>query len=260
MIALVQNMFAPDRRKAILDLIQLNGGSTTLQLAERTGASLPTVRRDLRILQKQGLIVRTRGGAMTITHSTAYEPQYHVKVRLRQEAKEAIGRAAASLIAEGDTVIFDSGSTARSVARFARGRRMTAVALDLPIALDLADSPTVDVLVVGGQVRRELYAVVGPFAEEMLRQLHVNRLFLGADSVDLQQGIGNASPAEVPIKRLAIAAAGEVILVADSTKFGRVSLVHVCDLRKIHHVVTDAELDPGWQQALREMGIRLTLA
>jgi DeoR/GlpR family transcriptional regulator of sugar metabolism len=197
---------------------------------------------------------------MSITHSTAYEPQYNVKVRLRQEAKERIGRAAAALIAEGDTVIFDSGSTARSVARFARARRITAVALDLPTALDLADSPTVDVLVVGGQVRRELYAVVGPFAEEVLRQLHVNRLFLGADSIDLRQGIGNASPAEVPIKRLAIAAAEEVILVADSSKFGRVSLVHVCDLRQVHHVVTDAELAPEWQQALPEMGIRLTLA
>jgi DeoR/GlpR family transcriptional regulator of sugar metabolism len=179
---------------------------------------------------------------------------------MHQEEKERIGRTAEALIAEGDSVIFDSGSTARSVARFAKGRRITAIALDLPVALDLADSPTVDVLMLGGQVRTGFYAAVGPFAEEMLRQIHVNRFFLGADSVDLTQGVANASPSEVPIKRLAMRAAEEVILVADSSKFGKISLVQVCDLRQIHHIVTDSGLPQEWQNAIRDMEVRLTLA
>jgi DeoR/GlpR family transcriptional regulator of sugar metabolism len=183
-----------------------------------------------------------------------------LKIRIHQEEMERIGRAAAALIAEGDSVIFDSGSTARSVARFAKGRRVTAIALDLPIALDLAESPSVDVLILGGQVRTGLYAVVGPFAEEMLRQIHVNRFFLGADSVDLGQGVANASPSEVPIKRLAMKAAESVILVADSSKFGKISLIQVCDLTQIHHIVTDSGLPQRFQEAIRDLGIKLTLA
>lgn len=253
-------MLAVERRRSIVELVHLKGGVSTTELAERIGISLATVRRDIRALERNSLIVRTRGGAVSTTHSTAYEPLYNVKIRLREAEKEHIGRAAAALIAEGDSVIFDSGSTTRSVARSAKRLRMSAVALDLPTGLELADSPTVDVLIVGGHVRTELYAIVGAFAEEMLRQIHVNRLFLGADSVDLAGGVTNASPTEVPVKRLAIAAAHEVILVADSSKFGRMSLVKVCDIQHVHHIVTDAGLDDVMQAAVRDLGIRLTLA
>jgi DeoR family fructose operon transcriptional repressor len=253
-------MLAIERRRSILELIHLRGGISTTELAERTRTSPVTVRRDIRALEREGLILRTRGGAISTTHSTAYEPLYNVKIRLREAEKERIGRAAAAVIAEGDSVIFDSGSTTRSVARFARRLRMSAVALDLPTGLELADSSTVDVLIVGGHVRTELYAIVGAFAEDMLRQIHVNKLFLGADSVDLLGGVTNASPVEVPVKRLAIAAAEDVILVADSSKFGRMSLVNVCELRQVHHVVTDDGLDRETQTAIRDLGIALTLA
>jgi DeoR family fructose operon transcriptional repressor len=253
-------MLAIERRRSIVELVHLKGGVSTTELADRIGISLATVRRDIRALERHGLIVRTRGGAISTTHSTAYEPLYNVKIRLREPEKERIGRASAALIAEGDSVIFDSGSTTRSVARFAKRLRVSAVALDLPTGLELADSPTVDVLIVGGHVRTELYAIVGTFAEDMLRQVHVNKLFLGADSVDLAGGVTNASPTEVPVKRLAIAAAEEVILVADSSKFGRMSLVNVCDLRRVHHIVTDEGLDSEMQAAIRDLGIMLTLA
>ena len=253
-------MLAIERRRSILDLLRTRGGISTSELAERIGTSLATARRDIRTLERNGLLVRTRGGAVSSAQGTAYEPLYGVKIRLRDAEKDRIGRAAAAMIAEGESVIFDSGSTSRRVAHHARRHRMSAVALDVPAALELAEAPAVDVLVVGGHVRTELFSIVGPFAEEMLRQIHVNRLILGADSVDLLGGVTNASPTEVPIKRLAIAAAEVVVLVADSSKFGRISLVKVCDLRQVHHVVTDAGLPSESRQTLEDLGIRVTLA
>jgi len=253
-------MLIAERRKQILDLVTASGGVKTTSLAEHLGVSLATVRRDLEALEREGFIVRTHGGAVSLAHSTAFEPKYRLKLRLRQEEKERIGRAAASLIREGDAVIFDSGSTALYVARNARGKRISAVTLDLPVAMELADDPTTDVLVVGGKVRTGLYAVVGPFAEEMLRQIHVNRFFLAADAVHLEEGITNATAAEVPVKRLAIRAAQEVILVADSSKFGRLNLVKVCDLGQVHRVVTDSNLPADQRKGLEELGIEVILA
>lgn len=252
-------MLPPERRRRILDLVNRDGGVTTTALAELLHTSLPTVRRDLELLGRQGLIIRTHGGALSHSRSTAYEPPYRQKVHLRAEAKERIGRAAAALIKERDTVIFDSGSTCFQVARQAHGRPFTAVALDLPLALELADDPKVEVLVVGGKARTGLYSLVGPMAEGMLAQLHVNRFFLGADAVHSAHGVTNATAAEVPAKRLAIRAAQEVILVADSSKFQALALIEVCRLDEIHHVITDRDLAPEVARAIRRKHIRLTL-
>jgi DeoR family transcriptional regulator, fructose operon transcriptional repressor len=251
-------MLAAERRKRILDLVNQDGGVRTTALAEVMRASLPTVRRDLEFLGRQGLVIRTHGGAVAHSRSTAYEPPYQQKVHLAAEAKERIGKAAASLIAEGDSVILDSGSTCLQVARHAHGKVFTAVVLDLPIALELADDPRVDVLVVGGKARTGLHCMVGPLAEETLGQFHVNRLFLGADGIHVTHGVTNATAAEVPVKRAAIRAAQEVVLVADSSKFQRQVLMRVCPLDAVHHIVTDRGLSAAVLRALRRRSIRVT--
>jgi DeoR/GlpR family transcriptional regulator of sugar metabolism len=180
-------------------------------------------------------------------------------VHLRAEEKERIGRAGATLIAEGDTVILDSGSTCLQIARHAHGKSFTTVALDLPVAMELADDPKVEVLVTGGKARTGLYSLVGPVAEAMLGQLHVNRFFLGADAVHTVHGVTNATAAEVPVKRLGVRAAREVVLVADSSKFQSLALMEVCRLDQIHHIISDRSLSPAAAQAIRRKHIRLTL-
>jgi DeoR/GlpR family transcriptional regulator of sugar metabolism len=252
-------MLLAERQKRILDLINRNGGVSTNTLADTFRASLPTVRRDLEILSRQGLIVRTHGGAVSHAHSPGQEPLYRQKVQLRAEEKERIGRAAATLITEQDTIIFDSGSTTFQVARSAHGKVFTAVTLDLPMALELADDSKIEVLVAGGKARTGLYSLVGPLAESMLGQLHVHRFFLGADAVDLAHGVTNATAAEVPVKRMAIQAAQEVILVADSSKFQTRTLMDVCRLEDIQHIITDRGLAPEIVRALRRKHIRLTI-
>ena len=251
-------MLTAERRKRILDLVNLDGGVRTTALAEATRASLPTVRRDLEFLGRQGLVIRTHGGAVAHSRSTTYEPPYRQKIHLAAEEKERIGKAAAALIAEGDCVILDSGSTCMQIARHAHGKTFTAVVLDLPIAMELADDPRVDVLVVGGKARTGLYCMVGPLTEDTLEQLHVNRLFLGADGIHVSYGVTNATAAEVPVKRAAIRAAQEVVLVADSSKFQRQVLMQVCSLDAVHHIVTDRGLPAKVLRALRRRSIRVT--
>jgi DeoR/GlpR family transcriptional regulator of sugar metabolism len=252
-------VLAAARRKHILDMVNSDGGVRTTALPAMLNTSLPTIRRDLEILHRQGLLIRTHGGAVSHSRSTTFEPPYRQKVHLQAEEKDRIGKAAAALIAEGDSVIFDSGSTCLQIARHAHGKPFTAIALDLPVAVELADDPKIDLLVVGGKVRTGLYSFVGPLTEELLTQFHVNRFFLAVDGVHLSHGITNATAAEVPVKRAAIRAAQEVILVTDSSKFQRQALMRVCSLEAVHQVITTRAVPAEVPRALRRRSVRVLL-
>jgi len=247
------------RRKCILDLVGQDAGVTTGDLAHRFGVSPSTIRRDLEYLETRGLLLKTHGGALPRSFSTSHEDPYRLKSQLQTAEKAVIGAAAACIV-EGDTVVIDSGTTALEVARHARNTRFSAVALDLPVAMELAENPLVDLIVLGGNVRTGFFSIVGSLAAEMLGKLHVNKFFLGADAIHLEHGITNATVAEAPLKQLALRMARETILVSDSTKFGKISLMHVCDLREVHKIVTDTHLSPQTLSQLRELGVEVVLA
>ena len=130
--------------------------------------------------------------------------------------KDRIARRAAELVRDGGTIISDSGTTALAVARCLVGRRLTVIALDVPVAEALAARDGVDVLLPGGRVRNGLFSIVGPWTEETLRDIHADLFFLGADAVDLD-GVTNSTIEEVEAKRLAMRAARETVLLADHT-------------------------------------------
>lgn len=248
-------MLAEDRYKRIVDMVNLSGAARTVELADKLGVSEATVRRDLELLSDRGLLKRTHGGAIVVGESTAFEPLYAAKARQQTEAKARIGRAAAGLIADGQTVILDSGTTALAVARACHDKRVSVLALDLKVADELADAAGVAVHVVGGQLRQGFYSLVGPHAEQVLRQFHVNTFFLGADAVSTKGGVTNATTEEVNIKRLAIAAARTVVLVADATKFGHDAMFTVCPLDRMDRVITDRDLALSEQEELAEAGV-----
>ncbi|MDI6771575.1 MAG: DeoR/GlpR transcriptional regulator, partial [bacterium] len=151
--------------------------------------------------------------------------------------KERIAKGAARLVSPGTTIILDSGSTTLALARLLAGQRITVIALDLPAAQAAAAGQT-EVLLVGGRVRNGLYSLVGPWAEDTMRGLHGDLFFLGADAVDNDE-VTNSAVDEAAVKRLAIRAAREVILLADHSKFGRKALAQVCRLDELSAVVTD---------------------
>ena len=227
----------------------------TADLATELGVSEATVRRDLDHLADRQILQRTHGGAVPIGHSTAYEPLYSAKARNQADAKRRIGKAAAARIKDGDTVILDSGTTAFAVAQACHGKRVGVLALDIKVAVELADAEGIAVHLVGGQLRHGFYSLVGPHAEQVLEQFHVNLFFLGADAVSLAGGVTNATTEEVNVKRLAIAAANEVVLVADATKFGHDAMFTVCPLKTVGRIITDESLPAVERARLYEAGI-----
>jgi DeoR/GlpR family transcriptional regulator of sugar metabolism len=250
-----------ERRKRLLEYIQQNRSGRIEELAAVLDVSEATVRRDLSVLETEGLISRTYGGAILPESSTAFERLYPEKRLLCSEEKRAIGLEAASLVNDGETLILDSGSTTFEIARnLSNHKNLTIITYDLFIASTITYDPSTTVIVTGGSRREGFNVLVGPIAEDLLRQVRVNKAFLGADAVDIVQGITNATFIEVQIKRLIIEAASQVYLAADHSKFGHAALAKVCAFDQIDHVITDSGIDESILQGLQQLGIPTTVA
>ncbi|MGE5581716.1 MAG: DeoR/GlpR family DNA-binding transcription regulator [Bacillota bacterium] len=245
-----------ERRKRILEYIQENRSAKIEELALILDVSEATVRRDLAVLDAEGLVNRTHGGAVLPEVSTAFELLYPEKRMLFPDEKRQIGIKAASMVADGETLILDSGSTTYEIAKNLTGHKnLTIITYDLFIASNISYDPSTTVIVTGGVRREGFNIVIGPLAEDFLRQVRVNKAFLGVDAVNVNYGVTNATFIEVSIKRLIIESASEVILAADHSKFGKVALAKVCDLNRIHHIITDSGIDEAILQELQRSGI-----
>lgn len=254
-------MLAADRHNRILQVVRDKGSVEVQEIGSLLGVSRVTARRDLDTLAARGLIVRTRGGATLVGLGTSFEPTYYVKRRLNHEAKVRIGQAAAQLVGDGETLILDSGTTSfEMIPELKKRRNLTVITNDLMIAVELSTNSDVSVVMTGGAVRNNLYSTRGTLTLEVLRHLHVNKAFLTADAVDLERGVTNATIEGASLKQAVVAAGEEVVLLADSSKFGRRSLAEVCSIEAIHTIITDDGLSPEKADAIRAKGIQVTLA
>lgn len=249
-----------ERRRRIVEYLKANRSGKNEELAAELGVSLATVRRDLDLLATEGLVSRTHGGAVLPDSSTAFERLYSEKRQLFQSEKARIGAAAAAMVADGETLVLDTGSTTFEVARHLSGHKnLTIITNDLLIVSTLEFDPTTVVMVTGGTRRSGYSVLIGPVTEDLLRSVRVNKSFLSADAVQLDHGISNATFAEVATKRLIIEAAQEVILVVDHSKFGGVALARVAPLDRVHHIVTDSGVDAEVLQGLARRNIPVTV-
>jgi DeoR/GlpR family transcriptional regulator of sugar metabolism len=254
-------MLPEERRRQVIDYLTSNGSVNVPDLCSTLGVSPATVRRDLRTLETRGLLQRTHGGAVVPHASTAYEPLLVDKRERCIAEKQAIASCAAELVQDGEVIILDSGSTTLHLAlRLKAKRGLTIITTDLKIALELADVPGFEVIVTGGKVRPHLYSLVGPFSNGPLHQLHANHAFVGADALDLRAGLTNANLEEAETKRLLIASANHRVLIADHTKFGRISLAKVADLAEFDVTISDTNLHEDLAASYREALPLLTLA
>jgi DeoR/GlpR family transcriptional regulator of sugar metabolism len=243
------------RRKQILEAVQ-GGAMHVSELAESFGVSEMTVRRDLRALAGQGKLERVRGGAVTASS----EPPFEEIAVERLEAKDRIGAAAAELVEDGQTVMIDIGTTTLQAARHLHGRDITVVTTSLAVYEELVSDPAIELLLPGGIVRRNYRSLVGVIAEDALRKLKADILFLGTSGVDAQLGVWDSTMVEVPIKRAMIEGAAEVALLADTAKFSMGGLVWVAGVRAIDRIVTDAPLPEACRPALEASGVEVTIA
>ena len=250
-------MLAERRHGLILDALRADGPATVTGLAQRLGASEATIRRDLSQLDDEGLLRRVYGGAVPIDHRD--DPFVDVAA-VRVAEKDAIARLCADLVQDGETVLLDIGTTAHRVARQLRGRSLTVVTSNLAVYEELADDTSIDLVLLGGMLRREYRSLVGFLTEDNLRQVHADRLFLGTSGVRPSGQVMDTTVVEVPVKRAMIAASDQVVLVADADKFPGTGMARVCGPEELDVVVTNAGADEATTAAFEEAGVKVIQA
>lgn len=232
----------------------------TTELSRTFGVSAMTIRRDLAALEREGLVRRTHGGAVLVAERDRHTG-YRLRERIRVDVKDAIAREAAKLVRPGDCIFIDAGTTTGAVTRYIRTiRPLRVVTHAVNVSANLGDLLDIAVTQIGGDLYRASFAAVGAQAVEAIRQYHVDKLFLGVCGLDRAAGLTNTNREEAEVKRTAIETASEVIVLADSSKFGRVAFAPIAPLQVVHRVVTDEGVKPEWVEMLRGEGIDVIVA
>jgi DeoR family transcriptional regulator, aga operon transcriptional repressor len=253
-------MLNEERRRAILDMMQHDGRVLVADLAQQFQTSQVTIRKDLEILHVRGLVHRTHGGALPTRQGALEDPTLREKEKLYRKEKLSIAIAAARLVAEGQVVILDSGTTTTEIARALRNfKKLTIVTNAVNIAAELANS-SLEIILTGGTVRKNSFSLVGPIAEETLRRLSADILFLGVDGFDVQYGLSTPNLQEAKVNRVMVEIAKRTVATCDSSKFGRRSLSLIVEPSALHHVITDHGIRKADMKALKRAGIEVTLA
>lgn len=259
MINFDQRDLAPERQRRMRELIRERGAARVEEIARTLRVSPATVRRDLEQLEAAGLIRRVHGGAVS-QESRVDEPLFDDKTAIRAREKQAIARAALSLIRPGDTIFLDGGSTVLELARLLRDRtNVTVVTNSLRAALELSGQGP-RVILAGGELRRLSQTLVGPLSRLLLAELRVDRAFMGTIGLSLEEGLTTTEPQEAFTKQTAIERANEVVLLADSDKIGRIAFARVCRVEEVDVLITDSHADKDFVKKARGKGVRVILA
>lgn len=246
------------RRGRLLEFVRVRGFATLPELADALQVSESTVRRDLDALEESGSAKRTFGGAF-YTGPSPQLPHFDRRQATQLEQKREIARLAATLIEEGDTILLDGGSTTYELARLLVDRALQVVTNSLPVANLFTASDRADLVLVGGYVHTRTGVCLGPYANGMLTGLNVRRAVLSVSGINVR-GYFNSNLLLVETERAMMAAADEVIVVADSSKFGHTSLALLCGLSDVHTVVVDSGIADDWRERLTAAGVRLMVA
>ncbi len=249
-----------EERRARLEAYLLKAEFASLEeLAQHTGVSVSTVRRDLSVLEEGGLVRRTHGGARSLQQPKSDEFVFHVRDTHQVDEKDAIGEACAALIAPGQNVILDSGTTCFHVARRLDGKVAQIITNSLPVANLFSASNRHEVQLSGGVIYPRLGVLVGPHAVDTFARMHADVAILSASGI-ADDGIYNSHALIVDIQRAMMAGAARVIFCLDHTKFGRRSTFFLTDFSAVDVVVTDARAPGELVTGLRARGIEVVVA
>ena len=256
----ISGLFAEERRRAILDRLRASGKVTVEELAGHFGVSAPTIRTDLARLEEMGVLQRTHGGAIPAS-GTLFEPAYSQRQVIRHAEKQAIGRAAAEMVTDGETILLDAGTTTFELALALRERSaLTVVTNSIPIALALSENEAIEVTLVGGRIQPKRLAALGPLAVRYLRSFHVDRAFLSFNGVDAAGGFSVVDFEAAESKERMMASAGETIVLADSAKIGRIAFARVAPVCSARLLITDPEIEIDARTSLEEAGLPVQIS
>ncbi len=253
-------MYAAERHQEIARLARRDGRVDVTALAELLGVTTETVRRDLTVLERHGLVRRVHGGALPVER-LRFEPGVAERTETMTAEKERIAKAALRDLPDGGAVLLDAGTTtARLAESMPDDRELTVVTNALPIALSLTARPRLTVLTVGGRVRGRTLAHVDRWALRSLAEITVDVAFMATNGISLEHGLTTPDPAEATVKEAMIAAARRVVLLADRTKVGNDQLCRFGELHQVDVFITDSGLDDATAAAFEAEGIEVVRA
>jgi len=255
---MASQILADQRRTRLAELVRQHGFASLPDLANELQVSESTVRRDLDYLEETGVARRTHGGVCYSGPSPKL-PHFDHRQSVQWDKKRQIAAVAGRLVEDGDTVLLDGGSTTYELAQVLVDRPLQVVTNSLPVATLFSSYDNVDLVLIGGYVHSRTGVSLGPYANEMLAELNVRRAILSVAGIN-DRWYYNSNLLLVETERAMMKTADEVIVVADSTKFGRTSLARLCELGGIDVLVTDDEIDDEWKTKLTESGVRVIVA
>jgi DeoR/GlpR family transcriptional regulator of sugar metabolism len=246
-----------ERQRLIRQMVDAEGRVTVPDLSLRFGVSEATIRRDLEDLRLQGRLQRAHGGAVRLERAGS-EPPMLERAGEQAEAKRRIGRLAAAMVRDGETIFLGSGTTVYEVAQaLPPGQRLTVITNSLPIANRLADRSQVELIVIGGMFRSSELSMIGHIAEQAIRELRADRVFMGMRGIDAAAGFTHEYLPEIMTDRAILGVAPQVVIVADHTKLGRVCPVAVAPVTAAQLVITDLGAPGEIVAELRERGLEV---
>jgi len=248
-----------ERRRAILELVNRDGRVLVPELAQRFQTSQVTIRKDLEVLHNLRQLHRTHGGALPARDRALDDPSLREKEQLHRKEKLRIAEAATRMVSDGQVIILDSGTTTTAIARALRSfQNLTIVTNAVNIAAELAGT-SIEVILTGGTLRKNSFSLVGPMAEDTLRHLNADLLFLAVDGFDVHYGLTTPNLLEAKVNRVMVEVARRTVAVCDSSKFGRRSLSLIVPTSAMHEVITDRGITKSDLRALRKAGIEVTI-
>lgn len=248
-----------ERHQFILDKLKKEGKVNVLDLCRELDVSSVTIRKDLKLLEDKQLLFRTHGGG---TSSNPYTVDRHVseKEKIQSSEKMDIGKAAAELVEPNDCIIIASGTTVLSLARSIRpSGNLTVITAALNVASVLNQYPEIEVILLGGILRKSSSSATGMYAEKILDDFSCSKLFLGVDGIDPEFGLTTTNVMEAQLNRKMIAASQKTIVLADSTKFGKRGFGRICPLEDVEQVITDSGISDHMAGTLKGIGIEVTI-
>lgn len=248
-----------ERHQYILNKLREHGHVTVGDLSKDLKVSAVTIRKDLKYMEERKLLFRTHGSA-TPNNPYINDRPVNEKEKIRVSQKQKIARYAAGLIQPKDSIILASGTTIIELARQIKAEeQLTVVTASLNTSLLLSMYPLVDIIQLGGQVRKSSSSIVGNYAEMLLGNFSCSKLFLGVDGIDPGFGFTTTNSMEATLNQKMINAAQRVIVLADSTKFGRRGFSRICGMAEVDMVITDNEVTASFVESMEESGIELII-
>lgn len=248
------------RHEYILHKLNEDGRVIINKLSEELNVSGVTIRKDLKLLEDKNLLFRTHGGA---SKSNPYMNERTIKEKetINVEAKQAIAKEAVRMMGDTGSIIIGSGTTVFQVARFLYPKSpLTVITPAVRVTLEVCNRPNIEVVQLGGVIRPNSSSVAGANAEQLLGEISSGMLFLGVDGIDLDFGLSITNLAEATLNKKMIESAQKLVVLADSSKFGKRGLGKVCGLEQVHSVITDSGVPPGVVKDLEERDVHVIVA